>query len=156
MGKIKQLWRKCALTFEPTRQQGASGMRYLLIIAIALYGAAGAEVLEINVGDTFAVQAFIGLDGDPETPDDAYDVHVTWAWPDEVEMIETTDDSASFRAVTPTSEPVSINVVTHSVQLDGADVPIIDVDNPDTIAIGHVPRTLRIRISGELEVEILD
>ena len=134
-------------------------MRYLLIIALAFTtwcGVAGAEVLEIEVGDTFAVQAFIGLDDDSETPDDAYDVHVTWAWPDEVEMLETTDDTASFRAVTPTSEPVAINVVTHSVQLDGADVPIIDIDNPDTVAISHVPRTLKIRITGDFEIEIVE
>ena len=134
-----------------------------IIAAILSFGVAAfhvsaeASVVEFEVGDTIPLVAFVGQQDDPETADPDYNVVVEWEWPEDVlGLIDSGDSWAEFEALAPTPEPVQITVSEYTVTKDGHPVSIIDIDNPDSAQIGHVPRTLRIRISGELEVEILD
>ena len=113
-------------------------------------------VLQYEVGDTFEVIAYIAEPDDPEEIDPDYHVITSWDWPEEVELVESTDNWAEFEALTPTQEPVSITVEDYEVTLNQESVAIVAVDNPYAVNVIHVPRTLRIRISGEFDVEIIE
>jgi len=128
-------------------------MRYLMALFIALFGVAHA--LEYQVGEEINVIAYIAQTDDSESIDPEYDVVVEWVWPDEVEPVEIADNYAVFEAIAPTEEAV-ITVEEYTVTKDGHHVSIVDIDAPDQVEIIHVPRTLRIRVRGELELEILE
>ncbi|MFW6002233.1 MAG: hypothetical protein ACOCQD_02750 [archaeon] len=109
------------------------------------------SVIELEQGDIFAVESFIEEEGD-------YEIEVEWEWPveylEEVGEDEVNDERLILRAISPTPEdqPINMEVTDYNVTLNGRDVTIEDINNPDLLDISPEPRVLHIRIDATVEI----